>query len=61
VLPATAGYIQSFPASGGTQYCPALAASTFTDLANTLLRAGLVLFDREHARLGVAPTAPCDD
>ncbi len=61
VLPATAGYIQSFPGSGGTAYCPAIDASTFTDLGNTLLRAGLVLFDRAHGRLGVAPTVPCDD
>ena len=65
-LPATAAYLQSFPVTGGTAYCPAIydlggTGFSFTDLGNTLIRAGVVIFDREHAQLGFAHAAPCDD
>jgi Eukaryotic aspartyl protease len=56
VLPATAAYLQVYQ---GTTYCPALFSSSGIDLGNTLMRAGLVIHDREHGQLGFAPTPPC--
>jgi hypothetical protein len=60
-LPATAAYVQAYPVTNGIAYCPAMFSSAFSDLGNTMMRAGVVIFDREHARLGVAPTTPCAD
>ncbi len=61
-LPATAAYLQAFATGSGTQYCQAMYGfSQFIDLGNTLIRAGIVIHDREHARLGFAPAQPCDD
>ena len=60
-LPATAAYLQSYLTPEGMTYCPALFVSPFTDLGNTLIRAGIVIHDREHGRLGFAPAPPCVD
>lgn len=65
-LPATAAYLQSFPTTTGTIYCSAIygevgSGSVRTDLGNTLIRAGVVIFDRGRSRLGFAHAAPCDD
>ena len=61
-LPATASYLQTFPSDGQVMYCPGMFSSPgLTDLGNTLIRAGLVIFDRAHGQLGFAPTAPCTD
>lgn len=65
-LPATAAYLQSLPTDNGTTYCSAIlddagAGSIKTDLGNTLIRAGVVIFDRGHAQLGFAHAPPCVD
>jgi hypothetical protein len=60
-LPATSAYLESYPTANGTAYCPGIFSSNFTDLGNTMIRAGLVIFDREQHRLGFAPTPACDD
>jgi hypothetical protein len=63
-LPATSGYLQVYATQTGTVYCPALFDGGLlgigTDLGNTLIRAGIVIFDRENARLGFAHTQACD-
>jgi hypothetical protein len=58
-LPATASYLEPYAASTGTSYCPAIFPFGVTDLGNTLIRAGLVIFDREQHHLGFAHTPPC--
>jgi hypothetical protein len=61
-LPATSAYIQAFTTSSGIAYCPALFSfPQFTDLGNTLYRAGIVIHDREQSRLGFATAPPCAD
>ena len=61
-LPATAAYLQAFTTPTGTQYCQAMFSFTqFTDLGNTLMRAGLVIHDRAHSQLGFAPAPACVD
>ncbi len=64
-LPATAAYLQSYASSTGTVYCPGLydggQLGLGTDLGNTLIRAGIVIFDRPNSRLGFAHAQPCDD
>jgi hypothetical protein len=61
-LPATAAYLQSYMTPNGMTYCQALYSfPQFTDLGNTLYRAGIVIHDREHGRLGFASAPPCSD
>jgi len=61
-LPATASYLQTFPNGGHSTYCAAIFTSPgLVDLGNTLIRAGLVIFDRVHSRMGFAPATPCND
>jgi hypothetical protein len=60
-LPATASYLQTFATNNGLMYCQAMYASNFTDLGNTLMRAGIVIHDRAHGRLGFAAAPSCTD
>jgi hypothetical protein len=60
-LPATAAYLQTFVTDHGVEYCQAMFAFPRTDLGNTLMRAGVVIHDRAHGRLGFAAAPPCAD
>jgi hypothetical protein len=59
-LAATDSYLMTIDSQDGTTYCPALAAdASFLDLGNSLIRSQVVVFDRVHRQLGLAPALPC--
>jgi Eukaryotic aspartyl protease len=59
-LAATDSYLIAVDSGTSTYYCPALDASpTFLDLGNSLIRSQIVVFDRDHRVMSIAPTAPC--
>jgi hypothetical protein len=59
-LAATDSYLMTIEDGATTYYCPALATvPSFLDLGNSLIRSHLVIFDRDHRQLGLAPALPC--
>ena len=54
-MAATDSYLMTIDDAGHTYYCPALATQpSFLDLANSLIRSQVVIFDRVHRQLGIA-------
>jgi hypothetical protein len=59
-MAATDSYLMTIDQAGHTYYCPALdTLPSFLDLGNSLIRSHVVIFDRVHRQLGIAPTPPC--
>jgi hypothetical protein len=59
-MAATDSYLMTVEQAGHTYYCPALDPQpSFLDLGNSLIRSQVVIFDRVHRQLGIAPAPPC--
>jgi hypothetical protein len=61
-MAATDSYLEILRDDHGTRFCAALATQPNIhkmDLGNSVIRSHLVIFDREHARMGFAPVPPC--